>query len=289
MLRAFYDSFCAYSHFMNFSSRYCILGSPKQSRWEILEQNRLPLERFWWERSKNPQLGWVMYNLPSQLPGSGATRLLGSPQSGWPPSLAPSASQSSALGLQGRRAAPLPQPGSCLGAPGSAGTAGARLWQPPGLRACPAPRLLCCTGFPAGRQRGARLPAGPIPRQPGNLRSLGQHFVFQKEIMYVGKSNTWEAGERIFSMLPALSRSPRGLPGRAGRVPLCKFWFHFAHKRSTLRGWCCHSPAPCRVSLTSSTEKPHSIPAALEKLTILKIVHNIWEVLVWCAKNADSF
>lgn len=111
-------------------------------------------------------------------------------------------------------------------------------------------------------QQGGRLPMGPIPRQSRNLGSLGEHFVFWKK-MYVGKLNTWKAGERIFSVLPALFDSRWGLPGCAGRVSLCKFWFCFAHKCSALHGRCHHSLAPCRVSLTSSTEKPYSIPAAL--------------------------
>lgn len=155
------------------------------------------------------------------------------PQSVWPPSV--SASWSWGPGLRECRAAPLPQPASCLGAPSSWGPA-----------RCPALAVgqLSCLGRQAGAlapglpsscsralqpslpdgQTEGRLHAWPPPQAIWEAGILGRIFRFQKKV-YVGKLTCGEREDEFSGCCWScwLSGVQEVSLWRAGSVSLSEF------------------------------------------------------------------
>lgn len=274
-------AFCACGRFMNFSSSYHVFG---KSQTEQVRNSGTKLVST--RQVLRGEIQKALVTLGEVQPATLPTRLvpscqaqhlpssLAAPQGGRPPSPAPSASHSSdprAPGMQG-----CPAPAACQLPGSSQYTGGCPVWQAGSspslgrqalwLRGCPARPLPCCAGIPA-RWAGRRQ-APCVATSLGNLgnRDLWENVLFWQENTH-GQINCAESRRVNFRCVAGSVLLCARTPSACRRgASLCEFsdsTLGLAHKCKTARGLCHNSLAHCRASLTSSSEKPYSISAAL--------------------------
>lgn len=187
--------FCAYSHFMNFSCRYCVFGKSQTDWVRNSGANTLSTRKVW--RAEIPaglvrlsevapvtMPAWLFPSCQAQdLPSSMATPRVGGHQVSavcslgpglWEHRLSRSHSLPAAWSPHSWGAARCPALawGSC---PASAGRQ--VRWLRGTWLSCSVPCRLPCQ---MDRQKAGSMP-GHLPRQAGNLRSWGEYFAFKRK------------------------------------------------------------------------------------------------------------
>ena len=187
-----------------------------------------------------------------------------------------------ALGLRGHGAALLLQPASSVLLGDLAGRQ--ELWFP----GCPAPLLTFCAGFPA------RLPAWPPPEAIGEPGISGRTFWFWKK-MFKGELARGEQEDEFSAccwLCFVLREDFLGM--QAECLALRVLWFRFGACSQVQNSARTVTPQPSSLRGFSHFQGREALQhfccfILWKKLAVLKPVHNIGGIFVWCAKNTHSF
>lgn len=294
--------FCAYSHFMNFSSRYCVFGKSQTDWVRNSGANALSTKKVW--RAEIPT-GQVRLSevAPVTMPaGCFPVARIRSCAAPWQPlEWVAIKSLLSAPWVQGSGSAGCPTPTACQlpGALAPEELPGAQPWHGAavlprqagrcagsGVPGSPAP---CPAGFPA-RWTGRRQ-APCLATSLGKLGTwdLGQNILILKESVH-GQINMCSAGRWISRLL--LELLSLRCAGSASLSEFSDFHSGLAHQSKAVPGVHHHSLAHSTFSLTSSAENPYSISSSShcgKNYLYLKLCVTLGEFLSAATKTPPPF